>query len=141
LGSLQTRIEESRAKITYDPLPTVPGVSTQLTRLFQNLIGNAIKFRREEPLEIHIGASQGEEGWQVWVRDNGIGIDMKSAERVFQVFQRLHTREEYEGTGIGLAVCKRIVEQHGGRIWLESEIGKGTTFYFTLPSGGASPPG
>jgi chemotaxis family two-component system sensor kinase Cph1 len=107
-------------------------------RLFQNLIGNAVKFRREEPLEIHIAASQSEEGWLISVQDNGTAIDMNSADRVFQIFQRLHSREKYEGTGIGLAICRKIVEQHGGRIWLESEMAKGTTFYFTLPAGGAT---
>jgi chemotaxis methyl-accepting protein methylase/signal transduction histidine kinase len=135
LGSLRGSIEQSQAKVTYDPLPTLTGDPSQLVRLFQNLIGNALKFRRKQPPEIHIEASPSQEGWRISVRDNGIGIDLKSAERVFQVFQRLHTREKYEGTGIGLAICKRIVEQHGGRIWLESEVGKGTTFYFTLPTG------
>ena len=137
LRTMRVGIEQSGARVTHDPLPTVLGNSSQLARLFQNLIGNAIKFRREEPPKIHIRASQCEEGWLISVRDNGIGIDMQFADRVFEVFQRLHTRQQYEGTGIGLAVCRRIVEQHGGRIWLESEVGKGTTFFFTLPAGGA----
>jgi two-component system CheB/CheR fusion protein len=135
LANLRRGIEESEAKITHDQLPTVRGNVAQLARLFQNLIGNAIKFRGKEPPKIHVGASQSQEGWLISVRDNGIGVHLNSAERVFQVFQRLHTREQYEGTGIGLAICRKIVEHHGGRIWLESEVGKGTTFYFTLPAG------
>lgn len=137
LRTMRVSIEQSGARVIHDPLPTVLGDSSQLARLFQNLVGNAIKFRGEEPLEIHIGASQSEEGWLISVRDNGIGIDMQFADRVFEVFQRLHARGQYEGTGIGLAICRRIVEQHGGRIWLESKAGKGTTFLFTLPAGGA----
>jgi light-regulated signal transduction histidine kinase (bacteriophytochrome) len=132
---LRYHMEQEGAQITHDRLPAVQGDASQLARLLQNLIGNALKFRGEQPPVIHIGAAQNEHGWQISVRDNGIGIDMQSAERVFQVFQRLHTREKYEGTGIGLAICKRIVEQHGGRIWLESAVGQGSIFYFTLPPG------
>ena len=134
VDNLRSVIERTGAKVTHDALPAIQGDPSQLTRLFQNLIGNSIKFRREEPLTIHIAAHQNKEGWLISVRDNGIGIEMTSADRVFEVFQRLHTREKYEGTGIGLAICKRIVEQHGGRIWLESEVGEGTTFHFTLPA-------
>jgi PAS domain S-box-containing protein len=134
LSNLRTAIEASTAEVTYDPLPVVMGDAAQLTRLFQNVIGNAIKFRGKEPLRIYISARQKENEWIFSIRDNGIGIDPEQAERVFVIFQRLHARQEYPGTGIGLAICKRIVERHGGRIWLESEPGKGSVFYFTIPA-------
>ena len=132
--NLRSAIEESGAEVTYDILPTVMGDEAQLSRLFQNLIGNAIKFRNQEPLKIHISAHRKEDEWIFLIRDTGIGIDPKQADRIFVIFQRLHTREKYSGTGIGLAICKKIVERHGGRIWLESEPGKGSTFFFTLPA-------
>jgi len=133
LSNIRTALEESGAAVTYDPLPTVMGDEGQLISLFQNLIGNAIKFRSLEPLKIHVSAKREGNEWIVSVRDTGIGIDPKQAERIFVIFQRLHTRQEYPGTGIGLAICKRIVERHGGRIWVESNPGTGATFYFTIP--------
>jgi light-regulated signal transduction histidine kinase (bacteriophytochrome) len=133
IHALQHNIEESEAKITHDALPTVIGDATQLGQLLQNLITNAIKFQRDgtQP-HIHISATQEEDTWQFAIQDNGIGIDPEHSKRLFRVFQRLHTREEYPGVGIGLALCKRIVERHGGEIWVESEHGEGSTFYFTV---------
>jgi signal transduction histidine kinase len=145
LDNLQRAVEESGAKITHDPLPTVMADDMQLGQLFQNLIGNAIKFRSEEHPSIHVSCERIEEsaignrqsamnkGWVFSVRDNGIGIDPEFTGRIFIIFQRLHKRGEYTGTGIGLAVCKKIVERHGGQIWVESDPGKGSTFYFTIP--------
>jgi PAS domain S-box-containing protein len=133
LVNLQTAIEESHAKITCDVLPIVMADTSQLSRLFQNLIGNAIKFHGKRIPEIHVSAGREANDWVFSVKDNGIGIDQKDAGRIFIIFQRLHSREEYPGTGIGLAICKRIVERHSGRIWVESEPGKGSTFYFTIP--------
>lgn len=134
LDNLQIAVQEAGATITHDPLPTVMADGSQLTQLFQNLVGNAIKFHGAEKPVIHIGASEAEGEWVFTVRDNGIGIAAENFERIFVIFQRLHSREEYPGTGIGLSVCKRIVERHGGRIWVESEPGKGATFCFTLPA-------
>ncbi|MDP8940406.1 MAG: PAS domain S-box protein [Actinomycetota bacterium] len=132
-ANLRLAIEESGAPVTFDTLPTVIGDRTQLTQLFQNLIGNAVKFRGAEPPEIHVGAERRNEEWVISVRDNGIGIDPRYADKVFVIFKRLHGWGEYEGTGLGLAICKRIVERHGGRMWVESAPGEGSTFYFTLP--------
>jgi PAS domain S-box-containing protein len=133
LRNLQAAIEESGAIVANDDLPTIRADASQLLQVFQNLIANAVKFRGETPPRIHVSAlDQGGE-WLFSVRDNGIGIDPQFADRLFVIFRRLHTRQEFPGTGIGLAVCKRIVERHGGRIWFESEPGKGSTFYFTIP--------
>ncbi len=119
--------------MTHDALPMVTGDLMQLTQLFQNLIGNAIKFRTAgRPCKVHVGVQTKSGRLQFSVEDNGLGIDLKHQERVFAIFQRLHTRDEYPGTGIGLAICKKIVERHGGKIWLESNPGEGTTFFFTL---------
>ena len=120
--------------MTHDRLPTLTVDGVQLTQLFQNLIGNAIKFRKPgQPCLIHVGAEQDEGQWVLFVRDNGIGIAPEQHERVFEIFQRLHSHEKYPGTGIGLAICKRIVERHGGRIWVESQPGQGATFRLALP--------
>jgi signal transduction histidine kinase len=133
VSNLTVMVEENDAKITHDQLPKVQGDPVQLTQLFQNLIGNAIKFRNEVTPVVHIGAQRSNGNWQFYVRDNGIGIAKKDFDRIFVVFQRLHTRNKYPGTGIGLAACKKIVDRHGGKIWVESEPGKGSTFFFTLP--------
>jgi len=138
LVNLRTIIEESGATITHDPLPTVLADPMQLMLLFQNLIGNALKYRGNHPPEVHVSAQEDENECLFAVRDNGIGIDPKYKDRIFLIFQRLHTRDEYPGTGIGLAICKRIVERHGGRIWVESRPGQGSTFYFTLARNGES---
>lgn len=132
ISNLATLIAEKRAIITNDDLPTVRADGSQLMQVFQNLISNAIKFQGENVPHIHVSAQDKGREWVFAVRDNGIGIERQYADRVFVIFQRLHTRQEYPGTGIGLAVCKRIVERHGGRIWFESEPGKGSTFFFTI---------
>jgi len=131
LMNVQAQIAESGATVTHDPMPLVTG-DVQLVSVFQNLIGNALKYRSERVPQIHISASRKNDTWIVSVRDNGIGIDMQYAERVFGVFQRLHSRGAYEGTGIGLAICRKIVERCGGEIWLESAPGEGSTFHFSL---------
>ncbi|AFZ24494.1 bacteriophytochrome (light-regulated signal transduction histidine kinase) [Cylindrospermum stagnale PCC 7417] len=136
LGNLRQRIAEAGAVITHDPLPSVMADNTQLMQLFQNLIANAIKFHSDKPPQIHVGAERLEDEWLFSVRDNGIGIDPRFSDRIFIIFQRLHTRDEYPGTGMGLAICKKIVECHRGRIWVESQLGQGATFYFTIPVGG-----
>ncbi|MDQ7825133.1 MAG: PAS domain-containing protein [Candidatus Eremiobacteraeota bacterium] len=131
--NLQTAIEESGAIVTDDDLPTVRADAGQIALLFQNLIGNAIKFHGADPPRVHVSARDLGREWCFSLKDNGIGMESKYADRVFVIFQRLHTQQEYPGTGIGLAVCKRIVERHGGRIWLESSPGEGSTFFFTIP--------
>ena len=133
MANLKITTEEAGAVVTHDQLPTAMADRLQMVQLFQNLIGNAIKFRGKDVPQVHVSARQEGELWVFSVRDNGIGIDPQFHDRIFTIFQRLHGREEYPGTGIGLAVSKKIVERHGGRIWLESSLGKGTTFYFTVP--------
>jgi light-regulated signal transduction histidine kinase (bacteriophytochrome) len=134
-SNLQIAIAESQAVITHDPLPTVLGDAAQLVQVLQNLLGNAIKFRvAGRPPHIHLGIESRGAEWVVTVKDNGIGIDPSYADRIFVIFQRLHTAAEYPGTGIGLAICKKIVERHGGRIWVESQPGQGAAFRLTLPS-------
>ena len=135
LANLQVAIEEDHAVVSHDPLPTVMADGVQLSQLFQNLIGNAIKFHREEPPQVHVAAALRSDEWVFSVRDNGIGLEPGQFERIFLIFQRLHGRNEYPGTGIGLAICKRIVERHNGRIWVESAPGQGTIFHFTIPAG------
>ncbi len=130
--NLSVAIQEAGAVVTHDALPEVRGDAIQISQLFQNLIGNAIRFRGSEPPRIHVGARRAGAEVVFSVADNGIGIERKNFDRIFVIFQRLHTRSEYPGTGMGLAICKRIVERHGGRIWVESEPGKGSTFFFTL---------
>ncbi len=135
LANLHSTIEESKAEVTYDELPVVTADRNQLMQLFQNLIGNALNYRKDdESPRIHITAKEKKTGWEFQVNDNGIGIESDQQERIFQIFQRLHTEEKYSGTGIGLATSKKIVELHGGRIWVESEIGRGSSFFFTLPA-------
>ena len=136
LKDLQVIIQEQTATITHEPLPMIRGDRTQVRQLLQNLMGNAIKFHGDEPPRIHVCAERENGMWRFAVRDEGIGIEQRHAERVFVIFQRLHGKTKYEGTGIGLAICKKIVERHGGRMWLESEPGAGSTFYFTLPAAG-----
>jgi two-component system, sensor histidine kinase and response regulator len=133
LKNLATAIQESAAQVEYGDLPAVMADASQLVQLFQNLIGNAIKFRGAEPPVIRIAAEKKNREWLFAVSDNGIGIAPEHAELVFVIFKRLHTRAEYPGSGIGLSICKKIVEQHGGRIWVESQPGQGCTFRFTLP--------
>ncbi len=128
-----SEVPETDVVITHDPLPTVLADEVQLRQVFQNLISNAVKFCGDAPPRVHISACEDGERWRFAVQDNGIGIDPTQMDRLFRVFERLHTEEEYPGTGIGLAICKKIVERHGGRIWLDSEPGNGSTFYFTLP--------
>jgi light-regulated signal transduction histidine kinase (bacteriophytochrome) len=133
LTNLQVTIAKNNASITHDSLPQVHGDRTQLIQLFQNLISNGIKFRREAVPHIHIGAKRLSDKWLFSIHDNGIGIEAQYTNRIFIIFQRLHSRAEYAGTGIGLAICKKIVERHGGNLWVEAQPDQGSTFYFTLP--------
>ena len=138
LNNLREAIGESGAKVNCAPLPTLPADDSQMGQLFQNLISNAVKFRGEQGPSIQITAEPSDAHWKFAVKDNGIGIDQRHSDRIFLIFQRLHNRREYAGTGIGLAICKKIVDRHGGKIWVESEPGKGSTFLFTLPNKGGS---
>jgi hypothetical protein len=133
LENLKSAMQSQGAEVTVDPLPTVIGDATQLGQVFQNLLANAIKFQNGKCSQIRVSAEEKQGEWQFSVRDNGIGIAPEYFERIFIIFQRLHTMEEYSGTGIGLAVCKKIVERHGGRIWLESSLGEGSNFFFSIP--------
>ena len=134
LINLKVPIEENNAVITHDPLPTIKGDEQLKVQLFQNIIGNAIKYRSQETPKIHISAKKETNQYLFSIKDNGIGMSPEHLERIFTIFQRLHTHEEYEGTGIGLAIVQKIVHQQGGQIWVESELGKGSTFYFTIPN-------
>jgi signal transduction histidine kinase len=137
LQNLRGAVEDSGAVITHAQLPAVAANRTQLVQLFQNLIGNAIKFRGKETPTIRVSAEEHGTDWRFSVADNSIGISHEYKDKIFVIFQRLHTRQEYPGNGMGLAICKKIVEHHGGRIWVESEPGHGSTFLFTLPAGHA----
>lgn len=136
LGNLKLQIEENRAKIVVDNLPTVLSDEQQMVQLMQNLISNAIKFHGNDRPEVHISVTARYQDWTFAVKDNGIGLNMEYGERIFQMFQRLNRGEKFPGTGIGLAIAKKIVERHDGKIWVESEEGKGATFFFTVPKAG-----
>lgn len=134
LSNLQVAVVESGAFVRVEPLPTVVGRKTQLVQLLQNLLSNALKFRGPEPPVVQVSARREGSAWIFSVEDNGIGVEPRHREIIFTLFQRLHPREKYPGTGVGLATCKKIVERHGGRIWVESGPGKGSRFFFTLPA-------
>lgn len=141
LTQLHGLIEETKAVVTHDPLPTMQADQGQMVRLFQNLVGNALKYRNPNiPLMIHVSAKQRDSDWVITVQDNGIGFDAKYAKEIFSPFKRLHGESEYPGTGVGLAICRRIVEGHGGRIWADSRCGEGASFHFSLLTEGKAPP-
>ncbi|UTB32918.1 MAG: ATP-binding protein [Methanobacterium sp. ERen5] len=133
IHNLKVAIDENQAEITVDPLPEVVANRTQMIQLFQNLIANAIKFQSKKKPVIHVSCEEKRKKYYFSVRDNGIGIDTKNLDRVFKMFQRLHTAEEYDGTGIGLSITKKIVQQHSGAVWVESTLDEGSTFYFSIP--------
>jgi len=136
ISMLRRSVGESGAKITIGDLPTVKADSGQIAQVFQNFLANAIKFHSDRPLEIGIGSRRDGDSWVIWLKDNGIGLDVTQSHRIFEMFQRLHPIGKYPGSGIGLAICKKIVERHGGRIWVESSPGEGSTFCFTIRAGG-----
>lgn len=138
-GILAPSIEELGATVTADPLPTVKGDPTQLQQLVQNLVGNALKYHGARPPRVHVSARRDGAAWVCAVRDDGLGVAAEHHEAIFQIFRRVHRRDEYPGTGIGLAICRRVVERHGGRIWIESTLGEGSTFLFTLPAAADDP--
>jgi light-regulated signal transduction histidine kinase (bacteriophytochrome) len=138
LANIHSAITDTKAEITHDGLPTVKGDESQLIQLFQNLISNGIKFHVHPPPKVHLSARKEQDHWMLCVKDEGIGIEPKSCERVFDFFTRLNDRELFPGTGIGLPICRRVVERHGGRIWVESSLGNGCEFFFTLPAEDAS---
>jgi light-regulated signal transduction histidine kinase (bacteriophytochrome) len=139
LDDLTAALDEAGATVTHAPLPTLPGDATQLAQLLRNLLDNAVKFRRPgAPAQVHVAAARDGDAWVFRVSDNGLGIEPQYFDRIFVIFQRLHLQDEYPGTGIGLAVCRRVVERHGGRIWVESEPGAGSTFCFRLPAAAAA---
>lgn len=133
IENLRSAIELAGAQITTDRLPTVVANQQQMVQVFQNLMGNAVKFRGPKPLRVHLGAEERERHWLISVQDNGIGIAPGHDERIFAMFQRLHTEQEYPGAGVGLAICRKILRRHGGEIWFRSQPPDGATFYFTLP--------
>lgn len=133
LEQLEASITDAGAEVTADELPAVAGDRSQLSQLLQNLIGNGIKYHGEQPPHVHVSAARTDDTWTISIRDNGIGIDPRHHQRIFEIFRRLHTEQAYPGTGIGLAVCRRVLQRHGGEIWVESEPGRGSTFHFTLP--------
>lgn len=136
MANLSVAMEESQAEVSRDRLPVVTGNRSQLLQLLQNLLSNGIKFHSADPPKVHVGIEgEEDEEWVFYVRDNGIGMRSEDTGRIFQIFQRLNGRDEYPGTGIGLTLAKKIIEQHDGKLWLESAPGRGTTFYFTLPMG------
>jgi light-regulated signal transduction histidine kinase (bacteriophytochrome) len=132
---LDAAMRDTKATITADELPEVIGVRSQLVQLLMNLVGNALKYRGAEAPRVHIGAQSRSDDWLFEVRDNGIGIAPKHHQQVFEIFRRLHDQKEYPGTGIGLAVCRRVVDRHGGKIWVESTPGEGSSFFFTIAKG------
>jgi chemotaxis family two-component system sensor kinase Cph1 len=134
LLNLEASIAENNAVITNDPLPSLMASEATLIQLFQNLLANALKYRSNEPPKIHVSAVREGSEWVFSVRDNGIGIDPRHARQIFGVFKRLHPHDKYSGTGIGLAICQKIVERYGGRIWVESQLGQGSDFKFAIPS-------